>query len=142
MNSDSAKSALRPAGAAVGTFLAGMLFLLPIVTGVAAQAPGAAGDAANGKALFEKRCTGCHSLDRNMEGPRLRDVYGRAAGSVSEFQYSSALKSAHVTWDLPSLDKWLTDPESFIPGDDMAFHVPKAEERKDIIAYLRATAGR
>ena len=25
----------------------------------------------NGKLLFEKRCTGCHSLDKNKEGPRL-----------------------------------------------------------------------
>jgi cytochrome c2 len=30
-----------------------------------------------GKEIFEKRCGGCHSLDRDKEGPRLRGVYGR-----------------------------------------------------------------
>jgi len=35
---------------------------------------------ANGKALFEKRCGGCHALDRDKEGPRLGGVYARALG--------------------------------------------------------------
>jgi cytochrome c len=101
----------------------------------------AAGDAANGKALFEKRCTGCHALDSNKEGPRLHDVYGRKAGSVSGFQYSDALKSANFTWDATQLDKWLTDTESLVPNNDMSFHVPKAQERADIIEYLRVSSG-
>src|ERR1700743_2440324 len=52
-----------------------------------------AGDADRGKQLFEKRCTGCHSLDQEKQGPRLRNVYGRTAGSISAFKYSDALKS-------------------------------------------------
>jgi hypothetical protein len=39
----------------------------------------AAADADHGKELFEKRCTGCHSLDQDKEGPRLKGVYGRQA---------------------------------------------------------------
>ena len=35
-----------------------------------------------GKDLFEKRCGGCHALDRDKEGPRLGGVYGRAAAPV------------------------------------------------------------
>jgi cytochrome c len=101
-----------------------------------------AGDADRGKQLFEKRCTGCHSLDQDKEGPRLRNVYGRTAGSISTFKYSDALKSAHVTWDDISLDKWLTDTESLIPDNDMTFHVPKADERADIIRFLKASAGK
>jgi cytochrome c len=101
-----------------------------------------AGDADRGKQLFEKRCTGCHSLDQDKEGPRLRNVYGRTAGSISTFNYSDALKSAHVTWDDVSLDKWLTDTESLVPDNDMSFHVPKADERADIIRFLKASAGK
>ena len=56
------------------------------------------GDGDRGKQLFEKRCTGCHSLDQDKEGPRLRGVYGRQAGKVSGFQYSAALQSSFVTW--------------------------------------------
>jgi cytochrome c len=97
-------------------------------------------DAERGKILFERRCTGCHSLDRNKEGPHLRDVYRRKAGAVANFQYSDALKAARLTWDDTSLDKWLTDTESVIPNNDMPFRVPGAAERADIIAFLRSTA--
>src|SRR5713226_9491893 len=76
-----------------------------------------------GKETFEKRCGGCHSLDRDKEGPRLRGVYGRPSGSVSSFNYSATLKNARLTWDAGSLDKWLTDPDKFLPDADMAFHV-------------------
>jgi cytochrome c len=95
-----------------------------------------------GKETFEKRCGGCHSLDRDKEGPRLRGVYGRQAGSVSSFSYSTALKNAHITWDGESLDKWLADPDKVVPDTDMAFHVDKAEERRDIIAYLKDLSGK
>jgi cytochrome c len=101
-----------------------------------------AGDADRGKQLFEKRCTGCHSLDQDKEGPRLRNVYGRTAGSISSFKYSDALKSAHLTWDDVSLNKWLTDTESLVPDNDMSFHVPKADERADIIRFLKASSGK
>ncbi len=97
-------------------------------------------DAERGKILFERRCAGCHSLDQIKEGPHLRDVYGRKAGTAADFQYSDALKIAQITWDAASLDKWLTDTESVIPNNDMSFRVPSAEERADIIAFLRSTA--
>jgi cytochrome c len=92
---------------------------------------------AAGKELFERRCGGCHALDRDKEGPRLRGVYGRAAGSVDSFQYSDALKNSKIIWDDESLEKWLAGPEQFVPGNDMAFHLEKADERRGIIAYLR-----
>jgi cytochrome c len=92
----------------------------------------------DGQALFQKRCTGCHALDADHEGPRLRGVVGRAAGSVKTFQYSEALKNAKHTWDEAKLDKWLTDTESVVPDNDMSFRVPKQEERAAIISYLRS----
>ena len=96
-----------------------------------------AGDAVRGKELFEKRCGGCHSLDNDKEGPRLRGVYGRKAGSVSSFKYSDGMKAAGFTWDAATLDRWLTDTESVVHDNDMEFHVPKADERADIIEFLR-----
>jgi cytochrome c len=101
-----------------------------------------AGDPMRGKDLFEKRCGGCHSLDADKEGPRLRNVYGRKAGSISSFKYSDGLKGAQFTWDQNSLDRWLTSTESVIPDNDMDFHVPKADERADIIEYLRVSSGK
>jgi cytochrome c len=91
----------------------------------------------DGKSLFEKRCSGCHAVDADREGPRLRGVVGRSAGSVSDFQYSPALQNAKLKWDEAALDKWLTDTESVVPGNDMSFRVPSAEERAAIIAFLK-----
>lgn len=95
------------------------------------------GDAKRGQTVFEKRCTGCHSLDEDKEGPRLRGIYGKKAGSVSTFKYSDALKASNVTWDVPSLEQWMADPEKIVPNSDMFFRVPQAGERTDVIAYLQ-----
>ena len=92
---------------------------------------------ADGKTLFERRCGGCHALDRDKEGPRLGGVYGRTAGSVASFQYSEALKKSRIRWTEATLDQWLTDTEKLVPDTDMVFHVKSADERSAIIAYLR-----
>jgi cytochrome c len=99
------------------------------------------GDPVRGKALFEKRCTGCHALAQNHEGPHLQGVYGRTSGSVADFAYSPALKKAHVIWDGQSLEKWLTDPDAFIAGNNMDFLVSKPQERRDLISYLKQSSG-
>jgi len=109
-------------------------------TGVTEAGPGA--NAANGKVLFEKRCTGCHSLDKNKEGPHLAGVFGRKAGSVADFSYSNELKAAKITWDGPMLDRWLTNPDEVVKDNDMAFHVPDSRERADIIEFLRVSSGK
>ena len=103
---------------------------------------GGEGDPARGKALFEKRCTGCHALAQNKEGPQLKGVYGRTSGAVAGFAYSGAVKKAQLVWDDKSLDKWLTDPDAFIPGNDMDFLVSRAQERIDLISYLKQSSGR
>ena len=98
--------------------------------------------AAGGKELFDKRCGGCHALDRDKEGPRLGGVYGRVAGSVDSFQYSEALKKSKITWTEATLDRWLTDTEKLVPENDMSFHVEKSDERSEIIAYLKQNSGK
>jgi cytochrome c len=91
-----------------------------------------------GETLFQKRCSGCHALDADHEGPRLRGVVGRAAGTVKTFQYSDGLKNAKFTWDEATLDKWLTNTESVVTDNDMSLQVPKQEERAAIISYLKS----
>jgi cytochrome c len=96
-----------------------------------------AGDAAQGKLVFEKRCVGCHTVEQNREGPRLAGVYGRPAASTPQFSYSQALRKAHITWNDDSLNRWLTDPDIFVPGNNMEFAVRKPDERRNLIAYLK-----
>lgn len=130
----------RPAKIAGATPIALMVVAGLLGSPVSYGSGDGAADADKGKVLFGRRCTGCHSLDQNKEGPHLRDVYGRRAGTVADFQYSDAVKAAQITWDAATLDKWLTDTDSAIPNNDMAFRVTSAEERADIIAFLRLTA--
>ena len=94
------------------------------------------------KALFEKRCGGCHALDRDKEGPRLGGVYGRTAGTLDSFQYSDALKESRIVWTDTTLDSWLADTEKLVPNNDMTFHVENPDERRAIIAYLRHDSGK
>ena len=114
--------------------LAGFVLL---VGGSSLSLPARAQARPDGKALFERRCGGCHALDRDKEGPRLGGVYGRMAGSLDSFQYSDALKKSKVKWAEDTLDKWLTDTEKLVPNNDMTFHVEDAVERSAIIAYLK-----
>ena len=69
-------------------------------------------------------------------GPRLAGVVGRKAGSLP-FPYSDSVKKSDVIWNEELLDKWLTDPESVIPDNDMSFRLTNAEERAAIISYLK-----
>jgi len=89
-----------------------------------------------GKALFERRCTGCHALDRDKSGPRLGDLKGRLAGSVTGFEYSSSLKNSGLTWNRDTLDRWPADPDAVVPGNDMAFRLANEQERAAVIDYL------
>jgi cytochrome c len=73
----------------------------------------------------------------DREGPRLAGVYGRKAGSLPGFTYSAGLKHSGVTWTDATLEKWLSDPDLMVPDNNMSFSVPKAEERRDLIAYLK-----
>jgi cytochrome c len=114
--------------------LAGFVLL---VTGSSLSLPARAQARPDGEALFEKRCGGCHALDRDKEGPRLGGVYGRMAGSLESFEYSDALKKSKVKWTEDTLNQWLTDTEKLVPNNDMTFHVEDAVERSAIIAYLK-----
>jgi cytochrome c len=103
---------------------------------------GRAQSPASERELFEKRCSGCHSLDRDKEGPQLHGVYGRKAGSVESFQYSDALKKSKIVWTEETLERWLTDTDKLVADNDMTFRVEKPEERRAIIAYLKGDSGK
>lgn len=98
---------------------------------------GGAGDADRGRDVFTRRCTGCHAIEGNREGPQLAGVFGRRAGSVAGFNYSPGLKSSGIVWNEAALDRWLSDPEMVAPDTTMDFRVPKTQERADLIAYFR-----
>jgi len=114
-----------------------------IATFVVASTPRVrAADVEKGKAVFEQ-CAACHSLDGSgdYDGPTLKGVIGRKAGSLEDYRYSAAMKRSDVTWDAGSLDKYVADPQAFIPGNRMAFAgISEKTQRDDLIAYLAIAA--
>jgi len=98
------------------------------------------GSEARGQEAFDKRCTGCHAMDRIKVGPPLGGVYGRRAGRNAQFPYSEALRNANVTWDAATLERWLEDTDSVVPGNEMAFRLQNPEERRAIVKYLEQAA--
>jgi cytochrome c len=95
-----------------------------------------------GQEIYESRCVACHSPDANRVGPMHRGVFGRKAGAVAEFNYSPAVKNAAIVWDESTLERWLTNTQAVIPGTRMNFRVANAEDRADIIAYLKKESGK
>lgn len=96
----------------------------------------AAGDVQRGAALYQARCTACHSVDSNKIGPAHRGVMGRRAGSLPGYKYSDELGRSRLRWTPQTLNAWLEDPEDLVPGQRMGFQVENAQERADLIAYL------
>ncbi len=96
-------------------------------------------EAQEGQKIFKRVCFTCHTSEKgkNKVGPSLFGVVGRKSGTAPGFAYSEAMKTANVIWNKETIDKYLTDPKTFVPKNKMAYAgVKKADERKEIIAYL------
>jgi cytochrome c len=95
----------------------------------------------NGKALFQKLCFTCHTVDKggvNKVGPNQWNLVGRKKASEEGFSYSSGLKAMTGEWTYEDIDHMIFKPQSFVKGTKMAFAgLPKEQDRADIIAYLR-----
>ena len=55
------------------------------------------GNVNHGKEAFQDECAMCHSImpgDGGDQGPTLKGVIGRKAGSVAGFRYSKAMQSS------------------------------------------------
>ena len=119
-----------------------MLIRFSLIGAVAAllatAGPAAAeGDPVAGAKVY-KRCSTCHSLapGENMMGPSLAGVFGKKAAQ-QDFKYSKAMAASGLVWDEKTLDAYLANPSAVVKGTSMMFRVPKAEDRANLIAYLK-----
>ena len=98
-----------------------------------------------GRRVFAQ-CRSCHTInagEANRVGPNLHGVFGREIGTAPNFNYSQVVQDANFTWDAAQLDHWLANPQTFMPGNRMAFAgVRNEEQRRDVIAYLMVESGR
>lgn len=101
----------------------------------------AVGDASAGEKVFRK-CKACHVADeaQNKVGPHLMGLFGRTAGELEDYRYSSAMTEAGesgLVWTHESLGAYLEAPRKYVPGTKMAFAgLRKEEDIADVIAYL------
>jgi cytochrome c len=92
---------------------------------------------------FNDHCRECHSFvkDDNRLGPSLYGVVGRKAGTEPGYDFTQSMKDSGVTWDVATLDKWIADPGSVIPGNGMSppySGIDDAAIRERIIAFLKS----
>lgn len=95
--------------------------------------------AKKGETVFKRTCAACHTVEagKNKVGPSLAGIVGRKAGQVQGFNYSEPMKKSDVTWTEENIDKYLSDPKGFIPGNRMAFAgIKKDDDREAVIHYL------
>ena len=129
-----------PAGSAAPAAVADGPDIAEMQAAVAAlPAPYNAASYENGQRVFAQ-CRSCHTIgagEPNRVGPNLHGIFGREIGSVQGFTYSNAVQEANFAWDPAQLENWLANPQSFLPGNRMAFAGVRDEtQRRDIIAYL------
>ena len=99
--------------------------------------PAVAGDAESGAEIYQ-RCIGCHAIAYNRTGPKHAGLFGRQAGTVEGFAYSSAMRQSGIVWNEDTLDAFLAAPREVVPGTKMTYAgVADADERADLIAYLK-----
>lgn len=118
------------------------LILFAIVAAAYAADPG---DAAAGKAYFTQTCKQCHSAEPGDGGgeigPSLIGLFGRPAGvGDNRFAYSKALTDSKLVWNQETLDRFLTDPATTVPGTTMALPIPVKKDRDNVIAYFKSLA--
>jgi len=120
------------------------MLILPLLLAVmgAAQAQDAAPEARlQAGALVFKKCMACHQVGpnaRNGIGPVLNGVVGRPAGQYPEYSYSAANKQSGLTWDEPTLTRYLRAPGKVVPGTKMTFAgLKKDQDISAVIAYLK-----
>lgn len=110
---------------------------LPPIAPLLAKADVAAGDK-----YVHTVCTACHTFNQGgkpLVGPNLYGVVGGPHDHEAGFNYSPSLeKYKGQPWTFDDLNHWLDKPALYAPGTRMTFvGIPSAQQRADVIAYLR-----
>ena len=101
----------------------------------------AMGNIAHGEKVF-KKCSACHMIasdGKNMIGPNLWSVFGRTAGSVSDYKYSKAMVAYGKEWSFEEMNSYLIKPQAYVKGTKMAFAgLRKEKDRASVILFMNS----
>ncbi|CAE6480566.1 unnamed protein product [Rhizoctonia solani] len=105
------------------------------------------GEFERGAKLFKERCADCHAIEPGKpsgerQAPNLSRLYGNSFQTFT-ISKTQGPQEHRLTWDDNTLDKYLKNPRSIKPGVDKIFEpVTKAQDRKDLITYLKRMSQR
>jgi len=97
--------------------------------------------------VFNNACRTCHTIKEgdNRLGPNLYKIIGRKAGSLPDYNYSSAMKGAGFVWDEEKLEHFIANPDEVVPGNNMKPYsgLASTDDKTKVMAFLlSATTGR
>ncbi|MCA0869834.1 c-type cytochrome [Seohaeicola saemankumensis] len=100
------------------------------------------GEMENGERQFARKCSICHALGQTSArkaGPTLYRLFGRRAGTVTDYSYSDTLTDAQIIWDADSINALFDlGPDHYIPGTKMPMQrIADPADRADLVDYLR-----
>lgn len=101
----------------------------------------AAPPADDGRLAFNNFCRTCHSLKAgdNRLGPSLHGIVGAKAAQSAGYAYSQSLRQSGVTWNETTLERWIENPESVVPNNNMKPYSGLGDPavRKKIVEFLK-----
>jgi cytochrome c len=116
--------------------LSGMAYLLSSALPQVSQGA----EAASEQQAFNNACRTCHLVKEgdNRLGPNLHKIIGRKAGSLPDYNYSSAMKEPDFVWDEEKLERFIANPDELVPGNSMKPYggLASKDDRAKIVAFL------
>jgi cytochrome c len=117
-----------------------LLSILPLLVLPILQGCSRSDRPVDGAAIFQT-CASCHQVGANAHGgfgPQLNGLFGRRAGSTTDYGYSPAMKASGIVWNEQTLAAFLRDPDKAVPGTKMRFWGMSDErEVAALLAHLR-----
>jgi cytochrome c len=124
--------------------LSGMAYMLSSHSSLSEELVSKAKEAASEQQVFNNTCRTCHSIKEgdNRQGPNLYKIIGRKAGSLPDYNYSSAMKGADFVWDEEKLEHFIASPDEVVPGNNMKPYsgLASTDDRKKVIAFLQSVS--
>jgi cytochrome c len=96
----------------------------------------------NGERQFQRKCSICHTLEpgsARRAGPSLHGLFGRRAGTVTDYTYSDTLMNSDIIWTDETINQLFDEgPDHYIPGSKMPMQrISRPQDRDDLIAFLK-----
>ena len=124
--------------------LSGMAYMLSSPSSLSQEFVSQSVKAASEQQVFNNACRTCHTINEgdNRWGPNLYKIIGRQAGSLPDYNYSSALKGAGFVWDKEKLERFIANPDEVVPGNNMKPYggLASTDDRTRIVSFLQSVA--